>query len=179
VSAREAPPRSYGPRVESAEVKRSRRAAMLQLYGLENWTFMEGSSDLVVELKWTIPLIAGIVVAIVALYVKWEPYVADKEEPHFIMSIAALVVPAMLLALMFLKNTDRILFGTPNWLYPVSLLGISLTEISLAMTWEGTSRRKTISIAAAVFPIAIMSFPLIYHPATEIILASIHLRTAT
>jgi KaiC/GvpD/RAD55 family RecA-like ATPase len=197
VSAREAPPRSYGPRVESAEVKRSRRAAMLQLrmgrlahsigiasglalaltaiiaYGLENWTFMEGSSDLVVELKWTIPLIAGIVVAIVALYVKWEPYVADKEEPHFIMSIAALVVPAMLLALMFLKNTDRILFGTPDWLYPVSLLGISLTEISLAMTWEGTSRRKTISIAAAVFPIAIMSFPLIYHPATEIILASI------
>jgi len=192
----EDPVRSRGPKVESAEIKRSRRAAILQLkmgrlahtigiasglalaltavlaYGLENWTFLSNASELVVELKWTIPLVAGILVAIVALYMKWEPYVADKEEPHFIMSIAALVVPAMFLALLFLKDTDRLLFGTPDWLYAVSLLGISLTEISLAMTWEGSSRRKTISIAAAIFPIALMSFPIIYHT-TEVALASI------
>jgi KaiC/GvpD/RAD55 family RecA-like ATPase len=141
-------------------------------YGLENWKFMEDSSELVTELKWTLPLIAGVIVAVVALYVKWEPYVADREEPHFIMSVVAAVVPAMLLAIIFLKETDNVLLGAPNWLYPTSLLGISLTEISLAMTWEGTSRRKSISIAGAVFPIALMSFPLIYHPA-EIILASI------
>lgn len=138
----------------------------------QNWRFLEASSEFAVDLRWTLPLAAGIIVAIVALYVKWEPFVADREEPHFIMSVVAAVVPAILLAVILLKETDKIQFGTPDWLYPASLLGVSLTEISLAMTWEGTSRRKSISIAAAVFPIALMSFPLVYHPA-EIILAGI------
>jgi KaiC/GvpD/RAD55 family RecA-like ATPase len=187
--------RSYGPKVESAEVKRSRRAAILQLrigrlahsigiasslalaltailvYGLEDGNFLEGASDVIVELKWSIPLIAGIVVALVTLYVKWEPYVADKEEPHFVMSIAAVVVSAMLIAIIYLQDTDRVHLDISYWFYPASLLGISMTELSLAMTWEGASRRKTIGIAAAVFPIALMSLPLIYRPAEETLLS--------
>ncbi|MEM0343007.1 MAG: ATPase domain-containing protein [Thermoplasmata archaeon] len=190
------PPRSPGPKVESAEVRRSRRAAILQLrmgrlghiigiasglalaltaiivYGLQNWEVFAEAPEMVVELKWTIPLVAGLIVAVAALWVKWEPYVADRDEPHFVVSLAAVIVPAMLIAIVFLRDANRLLLDSSDWLYPASFLGISLTEISLAMTWEGTSRRKTISIVAALFPIALLSFPLVYHPA-EAILASI------
>ena len=187
---------SYSPRVESAEVKRSRRAAILQLkmgrlahilgiasglalaltavvaYGLQNWDweFFSEPSEFVSDLKWTIPLIAGMIVALVALAAKWEPYVADKNEPHFLVSLFAVIVPAMLLTLLFTRGST--LFESSDWLFPASLLGFSLTEISLAMTWEGTSSRKTISIAAAIFPIVLLSFPLVYRPA-DVILANI------
>jgi len=194
-TSRQAPPRSFGPKVESAEVKRSRRAAILQLrigrlahsigiasslalaltaiivYGLEEGNFLEDASGIIVEFQWMIPLIAGLAVALVSLYVKWEPYVADKEEPHFIMSIAAVVVSAMFIAIIYLQDTDRIDLILAYWLYPASLLGISMTELSLAMTWEGNSRRKTISVAAAVFPIALMSLPLVYGPAEDTLLS--------
>jgi KaiC/GvpD/RAD55 family RecA-like ATPase len=187
----EASSRGYGPKVESAEVKRSRRAAILQLrlgrlshsigiasslvlaltaiivYGFEPGNFLVGAPVIIEEMQWTIPLIAGMIAALVVLYVKWEPYVADKQDPHFMLSIAAAVVSAMFLALIYLKDADRLLLETSYWFYPASLLGICLTELSLAMTWEGTSRRKTISIAAALFPIALMSLPLIYHPAED------------
>ncbi len=141
-------------------------------YGLQNWSFLGTVSGLVHDLTWIVPLVAGLICGLAALYVKWGPYVADRGEPHFVMSLASVVIPAMFLVLILLRGTGDVLFGSSFWLYPVSLLGISLTLISLAMTWEGGSRRKTISVAAAVFPIALMSFPIIYHPA-ETILASI------
>jgi len=137
-------------------------------YGLENWDFLtSNTSELIGELKWTIPLVGGLIVALVALANKWEPYVADKNEPHFIVSLSAVIVPVILIALLFLGDID--LFGSLDWLYPASLLGFSLTEISLAMTWEGSSSRKTISIAAALFPIVLLSFPLVYSPADVIL----------
>jgi KaiC/GvpD/RAD55 family RecA-like ATPase/uncharacterized protein (DUF3084 family) len=141
-------------------------------YGLKNWTFLETAPILVSDMVWTIPLLAGLICALAGLYVKWGPYMADKAEPHFVMSIASAVIPAMFIVLVFLRGTNVVLFGSGFWLYPISLLGISLTLISLAMTWEGGSSRKTISVSAAVFPIALMSFPIVYHPA-ETILASI------
>lgn len=188
--------RSYVDQVEPAEVKRSRRAAILQLkmgrlahtigiasglalaltaviaYGLVNWEFLRNAPGFVEQLKWMIPLVAGVVVAIVAIAVKWEPYLADKEEPHFVASVVGLVVSSLFIALILLDETDFLLFGSPDWLYPVSLLGISITLISLAMTWEGSSSRKTISMAAAVFPPILLTFPMVYHPDPEV-LASI------
>src|SRR5512137_536255 len=147
VSSREART-SYGPKVESAEVKRSRRAAILQLrigrlahsiglasslvlaltaiiaYGLEDNNFLENASQFVAELIWTIPLIAGLILALAGLYVKWEPYVTDRNEPHFMMSIAAVVVSALLLVILYMLDTDRVQLDTGYWLYPASLLGI-------------------------------------------------------
>ncbi|MGQ9588546.1 MAG: hypothetical protein ACUVT7_09240, partial [Thermoplasmata archaeon] len=185
------PPRTYTEHIETAEIKRARRAAILQLrmgrlahivgiasglalaltaviaYGLVYWDFLRDAPESVIILKWLIPLVAGAVVAIAALAIKWEPYVADREEPHFVMSIAAFVIPSLLITIVLLDDVDYILFGSPDWLYPASLLGISLTEISLAMTWEGTSRRKTVSVAAAVFPIVLLAFPMVYHPDPE------------
>ncbi len=185
------PPRTYAEHIETAEIKRARRAAILQLrmgrlahivgiasglalaltaviaYGLVYWDFLRDAPESVTILKWLIPLVAGIVVSVAALAIKWEPYLADREEPHFVMSIIALIIPSLLIAIILLDEVDYILFGSPDWLYPASLLGICLTEISLAMTWEGTSRRKTVSITAAVFPIVLLAFPMVYHPDPE------------
>jgi len=180
--------------VESAEVKRSRRAAILQLkmgrlahvigitsglalaltaviaYGLgEPWDFLANPPEVIDNLKWTIPLVAGLIVGLVAVALKWEPYVADRREPHFIVSLLAVIAPSILIAILLLRGSNILLFGSTEWLFPASLLGFSLTEISLAMTWEGSSTRKTISIAAAVFPIVLLSFPLVYNPADIIL----------
>lgn len=179
-----APRRSHQEQVESAEVRRSRRAAMLQLkmgrlahiigmssaialaltalisYGLINWDFLRG--EWLVPLKWFIPLITGAAVAVVALWIKWEPYVADHEQPHFVMSVVALVAPLFIIVLIVLDEYGYVVLGRPPWLYSASLLGICLTEISLAMTWEGAGRRKVSAILAAAFPVVLLIFPVIF-----------------
>ena len=177
--------KGYADQMDSAEVRRSRKAAILQLkmgrlahiigissglalaltaviaYGLVNWDFLR-STEFLPTLKWIIPLAAGLVVALVALAIKWDPYIADRDEPHFIMSVAAFVAPIFLITVILLDEFGYVEIGTPDWLYPASLLGISLTLISLAMTWEGSSSRRTISIVAAAFPVALLTFPMLF-----------------
>jgi len=131
-------------------------------YGLVNWDFLADMPEYLLDLKWIIPLATGIAVAVATIVVKWEPYVADRNEPHFVMSVAGLIVPTVFLALFLFDQTDILLLNTPTWLYPISILGISLTLISLAMTWEGGSSRKTMSIAASVVPIVLLSLPVVY-----------------
>jgi len=181
--------RSQQAQVESAEVRRSRRAAMLQLkmgrlahiigmssaialaltalisYGLINWDFLR--YEWLVPLKWFIPLITGAAVAAAALWVKWEPYLADHEQPHFIMSVVALVAPLFIMLLIVFDEYGYVELGRPPWLYSASLLGICLAEISLAMTWEGTGRRKVAAILAAVFPVLLLLFPIIFEFSEE------------
>jgi len=177
--------RSYVEQVESAEVKRSRKAAILQLkmgrlahvigiasglalaltaliaYGLEYWDFLRTGPEFLTVLKWMIPLVAGVIVSVVVLMIKWEPYLTDRRDAHFIMSIAAIVVPSLIIALIALDEIGYMSLGRPDWLYSASLLGISLALISLAMTWEGTSRRRTISIVSAIFPPVLLFFPVL------------------
>ena len=176
--------KAYAEQIESAEVKRSRKAAILQLkmgrlahiigiasglalaltaviaYGLENWNL---PTDILPSLRWIIPLVAGLIVAVVALMIKWDPYIADRGESHFIMSVVAMVAPVFLITLILLDELGYLSIGTPDWLYPASLLGISLTLISLAMTWEGNSPRRTISIVSAVFPVALLVLPMVFN----------------
>ncbi len=179
--------KSQQQKVESAEVRRSRRAAMLQLrmgrfahiigmssalalaltalisYGSGqqgHWDFLR--YEWLVPLKWFIPIITGVAAAAVALWIKWEPYVADREQPHFVMSVLALVAPLLIMALIVLDEYGYVVLGRPPWLYSASLLGICLAEISLAMTWEGTGRRKMSAVLAAAFPVVLLLFPIIF-----------------
>ncbi len=191
------PRKSYVEQVESAEVKRSRKAAILQLkmgrlahiigiasglalaltaviaYGLINWDFLNSGPEFLTSFKWLIPLIAGLVVSIVALMIKWEPYLTDRRDAHFIMSIVAVIVPSLLIVLIALDEIGYFTLGRPDWLYSASLLGISLTLISLAMTWEGTSRRRTISIVSAVFPPVLLFFPVVFKFNLDVLLSSL------
>ena len=186
----------YDSSLERAERPRSRKAAILQLrmgrsahvlglvsglalaatailaYLMENWTLFLDAPEYVMALKWIVPLAAGVLVAAVALALKWEPYFADRTSAHFVTSVCALVVPALFIMLIALDEMGELALGRPDWLYPVSLLGMSLTLISLALSWEGWSRRKTISIVSAVFPPVLLTFPMVLH-FTPLELASI------
>jgi len=189
---------TYAQQIEAAEVSRSRKAAILQLrmgrlahemgigsglalaatavlaYLLENWSVLIASSEYgtLQLLKWLVPIIAGLIIAIIALVVKWEPYFADRDEPHFIMSIVAVAFSALMAILIVLDETGNMALGRPDWLYSASMLGITLTLVSLAMTWEGSGRRKVISLVSAIFPPVLLLFPLVY-PFTANELASI------
>ena len=177
----------YDVVLERAETPRSRKAAILQLrmgrtahvlgivsglalavtaviaYLLENWSYLIDAPEYVTVLKWVLPLAAGMLVAAVALAMKWEPYFADRTDSHFLMGIIALIVPVFFVILIALDEAGKMALGRPDWLYPASLLGISLTLISLALTWEGRGRRKCISIASAAFPPVLLTFPMIFH----------------
>ncbi len=187
---------AYHEEIEAAEVSRSRKAAMLQLrmgrlahvlsivsglalaatavlaYLLENWDYLVTAPEYVTVLKWVVPLAASLAVAALALAFKWEPYFADRSDAHFLVSFAAVAVPAVFLTLIALDEGGYATFGRPDWLYPMSLLGMSLTFISLAMAWEGHGRRKVVSIASASFPPALLTFPILVH-FTPLELASI------
>jgi KaiC/GvpD/RAD55 family RecA-like ATPase len=194
---REEPQESqYDSSLERAEIPRSRKAAILQLrmgrsahvlgivsglalaatailaYLLENWSPLIDAPDYVTVLKWIVPLAAGVLIALIALALKWEPYFADRTDPHFLLSICALIVPTVFVVLIVLDEMGELALGRPDWLYPVSLLGMSLTLISLAATWEGWCRRKVISVASASFPPILLTFPMVLH-FTPIDLASI------
>jgi hypothetical protein len=67
-------------------------------YGLVNWDFLADMPEYLLDLKWIIPLATGIAVAVATIVVKWEPYVADRNEPHFVMSVAGLIVPTVFLS---------------------------------------------------------------------------------
>jgi len=186
----------YPDDIDASEVSRSRKAAILQLrmgrlahvlsivsglalaatavlaYLLENWDYLLTAPEYVTTLKWVLPLAASLIVAALALAFKWEPYFADRSDPHFIMSFVAVAVPALFIALIALDEGGYMVLGRPDWLYPASLLGMSLTFISLAMAWDGHGRRKVVSIASAVFPPALLTFPIIVH-FTPLELASI------
>ncbi len=186
----------YPDDIDAAEVSRSRKAAILQLnmgrlahvlslvsglalaatavlaYLLQNWDYLLTAPEYVTTLKWVVPLVASLVVAVLALAFKWEPYFTDRSDPHFIVSFVAVAVPALFIALIALDEGGYMVLGRPDWLYPASLLGISLTFISLAMAWEGHGRRKVVSIAGAAFPPALLTFPILVH-FTPIELASI------
>lgn len=103
---------------------------------------------------WVIALIVGLVLSLAVVALKWGPYVGQKGSGHFILSILGVVVSIIMLIIVLLHVTGQFVISYVAWIYPVSVLPISLTLISIAATWEGRSRRKVASMAsAALLPI--------------------------
>lgn len=111
--------------------------------------------------KWFIPLTAGAIMSIAVIVLKWDPFMTDRAAKHFLASIAAMAVPLAMIALIILNEMHYIDVGSGSWIYPISFVGISLSLISIAMIWNGMSRRKMIAIISAITPLAIMSLPLL------------------
>jgi KaiC/GvpD/RAD55 family RecA-like ATPase len=128
--------------------------------------------------KWFIPLIAGAFMSLVVVYIKWEPFLTDRTANHFIVSYIATAVPLVLIILVLLDELNYIEVGTGGWIYPLSFIGISFSLVSIAMVWDGMSRRKTIAIVSALVPFAIMLAPAFYDSGLFRILPMVYLGSA-
>ncbi|MEE9593567.1 MAG: ATPase domain-containing protein, partial [Thermoplasmata archaeon] len=109
-------------------------------------------------LPWLMPILAGAFIAASALYLKWRPYATERSSRHFVVTMIALLASAATLLLLTLQNLQGFNPQSLAWVYPSALAGISLTLISLAMTWRGWGRRKVLSMLAAAFPMALMVY---------------------
>ncbi|MFQ5918518.1 MAG: ATPase domain-containing protein [Thermoplasmata archaeon] len=109
-------------------------------------------------LPWLMPIVAGALIAASALYLKWRPYASARSSHHFVLTVVALLVAIATFLLLTLQNLQGFNPQSLVWVYPSALAGISLTLISLALTWRGWGRRKILSILAAAFPMALMVY---------------------
>lgn len=114
--------------------------------------------DARIVLPWLVPIVAGAFIATGAIHLKWTPYAGARQSLHFLLTFVAFLVSIGTLLLLITQSLQELEPQAVAWVYPTSLAGISLTLISLAMTWRGTGRRKLISVLAAAFPMAIMVY---------------------
>jgi KaiC/GvpD/RAD55 family RecA-like ATPase len=124
---------------------------------ISNWDVLPGSQPLLEAMVLFIPLFTAAAISIAIIYLKWDPFLTDKGSKHFITSFVAFAVPLIMIILIILKQMGYADVADDLWIYPASFIGISLSFISIAMIWEGMSRRKFIAIASALVPPVIMS----------------------
>jgi len=144
--------------------------AAIVVFLLSDWEYLaDNAPSWLEDIKWFIPLLVGVVMSSIVVYLKWEPFFADKGEPHFIASFIALLVPLGMIVLIIVNSLGYLDVGTGRWIYPISFIGISISLISIAMIWEGMRRRKTIAIISALIPLTIMITPAFFESADTIL----------
>jgi KaiC/GvpD/RAD55 family RecA-like ATPase len=120
------------------------------------------------------PLLGGLYLAVFGLRIKWEVYQLWPWETHFSLTVLAVAATGALTLLYFL---DVFQYGPTGhwdlvpWFYPLSLGGMSLAMVALALTWQGWGTRKMIALVAAVLPVPI-SFAL-FLPGSTATVASV------
>ncbi|MFQ6128917.1 MAG: ATPase domain-containing protein [Thermoplasmata archaeon] len=107
-------------------------------------------------LLWILPMVVGIGVGISALSLKWEHYSYERASGHFILTVLGILIPSIGLAVVLVSELGFYGFQYLPWIYPVSLLGLSLTMVSMAMTWRGKGLRKVTSIISVLVPIVLI-----------------------
>ncbi|GEM_PF-1326887 len=101
-------------------------------------------------LLWLMPLFVGAVIGVDALQRKWTPYKGYRTSRHFVLSLTALALSVLGMALIFLEFVG-VAAITPPWLmYPLSVTTISIGLISMADTWRGWGTRKLMSVLGAL-----------------------------
>ncbi len=104
------------------------------------------------------PLFAGLFLAVFGLRVKWEVYQLWPWEPHFSVTVAAVVLDLALVAV-FVMAVAQVGPGANwnllPWFFPLALLGISAPLFGLIFTWPSWSTWKVISIGSAAIPVGL------------------------
>ncbi len=104
-----------------------------------------------------IPAAAGAFASVDAVRLKREPYRRQYLSRHFVTSALGMALFFVVAGLIFLINGNLVSPIILPWLYPLSVLGVPLTIISMAMTWEGLGARKAGSVVLAlILPISII-----------------------
>ncbi|MFI5418526.1 MAG: hypothetical protein ACHQ2Y_06500, partial [Candidatus Lutacidiplasmatales archaeon] len=104
------------------------------------------------------PVFSGLYIAFFSLRVKWEVYQLWPWEPHFWVSFLSVPLNVSVCALYLASVFD--LGPTGRWpllpgFYPLSLLGIALPLVGLALTWNGWTERKLVASVSAALPVPI------------------------
>ena len=99
---------------------------------------------------WLIPAAAGAFASVDATRLKREPYRRQYLSRHFIMSLLGMVLFFIIAASIFFSMGGVLPAYLLSWIYPLAVLGVPLTIISMAMTWEGVGARKAGSIVLAL-----------------------------
>ncbi len=99
---------------------------------------------------WLIPAAAGAFTSVDAVRLKREPYRRQYLSRHFVMSVFGMVLFFLVAMFIILMTWGIMPTSLIPWVYPLSVLGVPLTIISMAMTWEGVGARKAGSIILAL-----------------------------
>ena len=99
---------------------------------------------------WLIPAAAGAFASVDAARLKREPYRRQYLSRHFVMSLLGMILFFVVAASIFIVMGGVLPAYLRSWIYPLAVLGVPLTIISMAMTWEGVGARKAGSIVLAL-----------------------------
>src|SRR2546427_1838145 len=115
---------------------------------------------------WMPLIITSFMVSGFTLARKMGPFRSGFRSSHFLSAVVAFAVSIAIL-LLALMDQYLVLDLSPisTWMYALSILGLSLAFVSLALTWEGHGWRKAASISASV---AVPGSPVILMPFTGV-----------
>jgi peptide/nickel transport system permease protein len=126
------------------------------------WGYYIDERSLVFEMSWVLPLVMGLLASLVIVRTLFKSRTASRFSVPFYLSVAGLAVSLVVLIVQQLDAFQVLSLGSHSWLYPISVLGISLVMVSLALGGTGSRRDKWISAIAAFIPPVILSFPLCF-----------------
>jgi peptide/nickel transport system permease protein len=124
------------------------------------WGYYIDERSLVVEMSWVLPLVMGLLASLVIVWTLFKSRTVGRFRVPFYLSIAGLAVSLVVLVVQQLDAFQVLSLDSHSWLYPISVLGIGLAMVSLALGGTGSRRDKSISAIAAFIPPVLLSFPL-------------------
>ncbi|HTP56337.1 MAG TPA: ATPase domain-containing protein [Thermoplasmata archaeon] len=103
-----------------------------------------------------IPALAGLAIAAVGLYSKWEAFQMWPWEPHFSTTVAAVGLNLVLTIVYVLRIAGAAPFAHTAlfpWFFPLELAGISLAFLGLSMTWNEWTGQQWAGTVTALLPL--------------------------
>ncbi len=132
------------------------------------WVFQLGQTEFFVDtrliwfaMRWMAPLIAGVLLSLIAMKLLKE---AGAEERTVRLNLIGMLISAAALVLIVLDLFRVLPLGSITsqaWAYPASMIGLSLSMISLSMTRESVARDRTLSTLVSLVPVGLMFLPAI------------------
>jgi KaiC/GvpD/RAD55 family RecA-like ATPase len=129
-------------------------ANAILLYNMSSLTALtlrEGYPDYIL---WLLPVTIGAIASWDAIQLKRDPYRGHFKSRHFVMSTLGMILFFAVSGFLVLMAFGILPVGYRVWVYPLTVVGVPATIISMAMTWQGLTARKGGSIAlATILPI--------------------------
>src|SRR5437870_2390401 len=117
---------------------------------------------------WLLPAVAGALSSWDAVRLKREPYRRHYVSRHFASSCVGMALFFVVAVAIILAMQGALPTWLIPWIYPLSAAGVSLTIVSMGMTWQGLGGRKLGSVGLALFLPVLMIFLTLPDPGLSI-----------